>query len=64
MTRAINVKLGASRAHDYPPERTFVPIHSGPLAGKACDRQHYEQLLNLYYQTRGWDEQGNPPMAG
>jgi len=63
MTRAINIKLGATSADDYPPDRTFVPIHAGPLAGKACDREHYQQLLDLYYQTRGWDAQGNPQMA-
>ena len=60
MTRAINVKLGASRSDDYPPERTFVPIHSGPLAGKACDKEEYEKMLSLYYEKRGWDDQGKP----
>ncbi|MFC1761455.1 aldehyde ferredoxin oxidoreductase C-terminal domain-containing protein, partial [Planctomycetota bacterium] len=63
MTRAINVKMGASRRDDYPPERTFVPIHKGPLAGKACDRDQYEELLTLYYQKRGWSPEGVPPIA-
>ena len=36
MTRAINCKLGAARGDDYPPPRTFIPVHSGPLAGKVC----------------------------
>jgi len=63
MTRAINVKLGASRGDDYPPDRTFdTPIHSGPLAGKVCDRNEYESMLDLYYQKRGWDNNGNPPI--
>jgi aldehyde:ferredoxin oxidoreductase len=61
MTRAINVRLGASRGDDYPPDRAFdAPIHSGPLAGKVCDRGEYESMLDLYYQKRGWDNQGNP----
>lgn len=60
MTRAINVKLGATRSDDYPPERTFVPIHSGPLAGKVCDKDEYEKMLTLYYKKRGWNEKGNP----
>jgi aldehyde:ferredoxin oxidoreductase len=61
MTRAINVKLGASRGDDYPPDRAFdAPIHSGPLAGKVCDRNEYESMLDLYYQKRGWDNNGNP----
>ncbi|MHC4124074.1 MAG: aldehyde ferredoxin oxidoreductase family protein [Planctomycetota bacterium] len=63
MTRAINVKLGATKADDYPPERTFIPIHSGPLAGKVCDRDEYEKMLALYYQKRGWDEQGKPQIT-
>jgi len=62
MTRAINVKLGASRSDDYPPERTFIPIHSGPLAGKACNKEEYEKMLSLYYEKRGWDEQGRPKL--
>jgi aldehyde:ferredoxin oxidoreductase len=63
MTRAINVKLGATRGDDYPPDRTFVPIHSGPLAGRACDRDEYEEMLSLYYKKRGWDEQGVPKIS-
>ncbi|MFC1675996.1 aldehyde ferredoxin oxidoreductase family protein [Planctomycetota bacterium] len=63
MTRAINVKLGATKDDDYPPARTFVPIHSGPLAGKVCDRDEYEKMLELYYEKRGWDEQGRPKMT-
>ncbi|MHC5060928.1 MAG: aldehyde ferredoxin oxidoreductase family protein [Planctomycetota bacterium] len=63
MTRAMNVKLGATKADDYPPPRTFVPIHSGPLAGKVCDRKEYENMLNLYYQKRGWDGQGKPNLS-
>ncbi|MBN1764470.1 MAG: aldehyde ferredoxin oxidoreductase family protein [Sedimentisphaerales bacterium] len=65
MTRAIGVKLGSNKSQDYPPERAFdVPIHSGPLAGKVCDRQEYEQMLNLYYTKRGWDPQGTPVITG
>ena len=61
MTRAINVKLGVTRADDYPPDRTFdAPIRSGPLAGKVCDRDEYDNMLTMYYNTRGWDEQGKP----
>ena len=63
MTRAINVRMGVSRADDYPPERTFVPIHTGPLAGKACDRDQYEDMLNRYYEKRGWTADGVPTTA-
>ena len=61
MTRAINVHLGVTRADDYAPERTFsTPIHSGPLAGKVCDRNEYETMLTMYYEKRGWNNEGVP----
>ncbi|MBW8035248.1 MAG: aldehyde ferredoxin oxidoreductase family protein [Planctomycetes bacterium] len=60
MTRAINVALGVKRKDDFPPDRTFVPIHTGPLAGKVCDKKEYDEMLGLYYKTRGWDEEGKP----
>ena len=63
MTRAINIKLGVTRSDDYPPPRTFVPIHSGPLAGKVCDKDEYEKMLTLYYKKRGWDKQGRPSIT-
>jgi len=63
MTRAINCKLGAARGDDYPPPRTFIPVHSGPLAGKVCNKEEYERMLALYYEKRGWDEQGKPQIA-
>jgi len=63
VTRAINGKLGMSRKDDYPPERCFLtPIPSGPQAGKVIDRDEYEELLTIYYQKRGWDENGQPDM--
>jgi len=64
LTRAINVKLGVARKDDYPPDRTFTdPIQSGPLAGKVCDRAEYDEMLSLYYSTRGWDDQGRPAVS-
>ena len=64
MTRGIGFKLGMAKSSDYPPDRAFdVPIHSGPLAGKVCDRDEYEKLLSLYYEKRGWDDQGKPGIS-
>ena len=39
------------------------PIRSGPTAGKVIDRQHFERLLDLYYEKRGWDANGLPPVG-
>ena len=63
LTRAINIKLGVNKKEDYPPERCFsTPITSGPQAGKVLDREDYENLLDIYYQQRGWDENGQPDL--
>jgi aldehyde:ferredoxin oxidoreductase len=61
LTRAINMRLGVTRADDRPPERTFNdPIKTGPHAGEHMDRNLFEQLLGIYYQRRGWDKDGRP----
>jgi aldehyde:ferredoxin oxidoreductase len=63
LTRAINIKLGVSKKDDYPPERCFsTPLSSGPQTGKVLSKDEYESLLALYYQKRGWDENGQPDM--
>ncbi len=59
LTRFINNKLGITRKDDYPPRRCFEqPILSGPQAGKKLDKNLYEQILDIYYQARGWDKEG------
>ena len=65
LTRAINTKLGISKKDDYPPERCFsTPIPSGPQAGKVLNKEEYEKILAIYYQKRGWNEDGQPDMKG
>lgn len=61
LTRAINVKLGISRKDDYPSDRVFdTPIKTGPHAGESLDREYFEEALTMYYEKRGWDENGIP----
>lgn len=61
LTRAINIRLGMTRADDKPPERVFNdPIKTGPHAGKALSREEYENILDIYYRRRGWDNDGIP----
>jgi len=62
LTRLVSVKLGVSRKDDQPPDRTFdQPILTGPQKGKRVDRKDFNKLLELYYEKRGWDEEGLPP---
>jgi aldehyde:ferredoxin oxidoreductase len=64
LTRRINTRLGASRKDDTLPYKVRKsPILSGPNAGKVLDEKEFEALLSLYYQRRGWDEDGMPPEA-
>ena len=61
ITRMINIKLGATKEHDAPPERMFTtPMTTGPHAGKTVDRDAFEELLQMYYEMRGWDKNGVP----
>ena len=49
------------REYDHPPAKWFeVPTTKGPYAGQTLDRVKYEQLLDHYYDIRGWDKNGVP----
>jgi len=62
LTRIISVSRGISRKDDYPAPRMFdLPIKGGQYEGRVVDRKVYEQLLDLYYQKRGWSPDGLPP---
>ncbi len=61
LTRAINYRKGITRKNDRPPERVFEdPIPRGPFKGKLINRKDFQKLLSLYYDLRGWDENGIP----
>ncbi|MEE9400550.1 MAG: aldehyde ferredoxin oxidoreductase family protein [Dehalococcoidia bacterium] len=62
LTRLINARLGMSRKDDSLPYKVWAnPPLTGPNAGKVIDREDFQKLLSLYYQKRGWDEDGIPP---
>jgi aldehyde:ferredoxin oxidoreductase len=62
LTRAISVKLGVRREQDYPAPRTFQdPVQSGPFEGKTADPEEYEEILDMYYERRGWDRKTGIP---
>lgn len=62
LTRLINVKLGVSRKDDSLPYKVHSsPPLTGPNAGKVVDEKHFQKLLSLYYEKRGWDDEGAPP---
>ncbi|MGQ9859440.1 MAG: aldehyde ferredoxin oxidoreductase family protein [Thermodesulfobacteriota bacterium] len=56
--RLFLVKAGFSRKDDSLPERILKePLPEGPGKGMVC---HLEEMLDLYYQVRGWTRDGVP----
>jgi aldehyde:ferredoxin oxidoreductase len=66
LTRAISAReiKGFGRNWDYPPERfSTEPIPSGPNQGYFIPKKSLDQLLDWYYEARGWDDNGLPTRA-
>ncbi len=64
MMRAFNAREGFGRKDDKLPSKFFRPLEgSGPNSGKALNRDEFEAAIDLYYQLRGWTEDGVPTPA-
>ncbi len=53
------------RTRDYPPKIWFDPSNAdkeGIIAGKVLEYDKYDQLLDHFYDIRGWDKRGIPKM--
>jgi aldehyde:ferredoxin oxidoreductase len=62
LTRLINTRLGTSRKDDSLPYKVWAnPPLTGPNVGKVLSQKDFQKLLSLYYEKRGWDEDGIPP---
>jgi len=49
------------REFDMPPKRWFEePLTQGPMKGRHLSYDVYNQLLDWYYEIRGWDKNGIP----
>ena len=58
LKRAINNRMGLTRANDKLPKALLEPFADGGSAGFVPD---FEGMLSAYYQARGWDlETGKP----
>jgi aldehyde:ferredoxin oxidoreductase len=56
----------ATRRDDYPPAVWFDPGNAdtdGPIAHKHLEADKYDQLLQHYYDLRGYDDRGIPTRA-
>ena len=49
------------RDYDYPPPKWFETTPTkGPAAGMRLSKEIYDNLLDMYYESRGWDKNGVP----
>lgn len=52
---------GFDRSWDLPPARFYrEPATGGPTAGQFTPFESVQKLLDMYYEQRGWDENGIP----
>ena len=64
LTRLINTRLGTSRKDDSLPHKVWAnPPLTGPTAGRVINQRDFNRILSLYYQKRGWNEEGIPPTS-
>ena len=56
-----NLREGFTRKDDRLPRRFFEqPLPTGEHKGSALNEQEMQQLLDEYYELRGWNEEGIP----
>jgi aldehyde:ferredoxin oxidoreductase len=62
LCRCFNAREGLTRKDDYlPPRFTEDPLPDGPSKGHRLSREQLEEMLDNYYDIRGWDKKtGNP----
>ena len=63
LTRSFSVReiKNFGRHLDLPPARLYEdPIANGPNQGHVLSREDIDNLLNWYYEARGWDANGIP----
>ena len=66
LTRAFSAReIPAFGRHcDYPPQRFYTEaIPSGPNKGRLLSKAKIDQLLDWYYEARGWSQNGIPTKA-
>jgi len=61
LERYINCRRGLSREEDTLPWRVIhEPIPEGPAKGRRCTDAQLNAMLNVYYELRGYDQDGIP----
>jgi aldehyde:ferredoxin oxidoreductase len=61
LIRVFNCKEGISRKDDYLPDKfSSEGITEGPLKGRTIEKCKQDEMLDRYYELRGWDAEGRP----
>ncbi|AEN06737.1 aldehyde ferredoxin oxidoreductase family protein [Halolamina sp.] len=61
MTRLFNAREGFDRDDDELPGRLTKPLEAGgPADGNAISEEGFQEMLDEYYQLRGWTAEGVP----
>jgi len=59
LERLYNLREGVGP--DLPPDRFFSEgLTDGMAGGEAVNKERFFKALSLYYQKRGWSDDGNP----
>jgi aldehyde:ferredoxin oxidoreductase len=62
LARAFNVREGFTRADDTLPERLLTePLKAGASKGQFISKDDLKQMLDEYYEARGWDIETGAP---
>ena len=60
--KAYNVREGLTRTDDAWPNRFFEePLPEGPARGRVVSREEIRQVLDEYYELRGWNKNAGLP---
>ncbi len=60
LCRMFNIREGISRKDDTLPPRIGEPLSEGGSAGHTVNQKELDQMLDEYYDLRGWDSNGIP----
>jgi aldehyde:ferredoxin oxidoreductase len=65
LMRLYNLREGLTADQDTLPERFFTePLTcSGKLQGVTLDKTKFTEMVQVYYEMMGWNEQGRPKLA-
>jgi aldehyde:ferredoxin oxidoreductase len=64
LARAFNVREGFTRVDDTLPERLMTePLKAGASKGQFISKDDLKQMLDEYYEARGWDIETGAPTS-